>query len=176
MGKNKRCVPLIEEYLTDLQNKRIEHFSRNIGKDRDYLITHEKSIYECFRSENDILLENGGNPVQNSMTVSKFLALRTDATEYPYFQKKILNFTVNRWKKNSFKQRNGLCYSLAKNNYCPELAKDFQYAGHAGEKWVNAVAKLRTLQKNARAIKNNVKSEITNPKNIRTVVRKTPKL
>ena len=95
---------------------------------------------------------------------------------HAYLQNKILNYTVTRWKKNSFKQRNGLCYSLAKNNYCPELAKDFQYAGQVGEKWASAVARLRTLQAQARVTKDYVKSEITNPKNIRTVVRKAPKL
>jgi len=171
--KNKTCIPLVEEYKTDLDRMRVEHLSRNIMS-RDYLITHERSVYDAVRvDDSGCILDES---VKSTTMVTKELACRTDATEYVYLQNKILNFTITRWKKNSFKQRNGLCYSLAKNNYCPELAKDFQYAGQVGEKWAEAVARLRTLQVHAKSIKENVKSEITNPKNIRTVVRKAPKL
>lgn len=171
--RNKTCIPLVEEYKTDLERRRVEHLSRNIMS-RDYLMTHERSIYDAVRNDGGCVVEDEG--VKATVVVRKELAVRTDATEYAYLQNKILNYTVTRWKKNSFKQRNGLCYSLAKNNYCPELAKDFQYAGQVGEKWASAVARLRTLQAQARVTKDYVKSEITNPKNIRTVVRKAPKL
>jgi len=171
--RNKTCIPLVEEYKTNLEKRRVEHLSRNIMS-RNYLMTHERSIYDAVRTDGGCVLEDEG--VKATVVVRKELAVRTDATEYAYLQNKILNYTVTRWKKNSFKQRNGLCYSLAKNNYCPELAKDFQYAGQVGEKWARAVARLRTLQAQARVTKDYVKSEITNPKNIRTVVRKTPKL
>jgi len=171
--RKKTCIPLVEEYKTDLANRRVEHLSRNIMS-RDYLMTHERSVYDAVRTDGGCVLEDEG--VKATVVVRKELAVRTDATEYAYLQNKILNYTVTRWKKNSFKQRNGLCYSLAKNNYCPELAKDFQYAGQVGEKWASAVARLRFLQAQARVTKDYVKSEITNPKNIRTVVRKAPKL
>jgi len=175
--RKKTCIPLVEEYKTDLGRKRVEHLSRNIMS-RDYLMTHEKSVYDAVRLGvgGCVLDDEEEHGVRASVVVRKELAVRTDATEYAYLQNKILNYTITRWKKNSFKQRNGLCYSLAKNNYCPELAKDFQYAGQVGEKWASAVARLRTLQAQARVTKDYVKSEITNPKNLRTVVRKAPKL
>lgn len=174
--KNKTCIPLVEEYTTNLATKTVKHLSRNIMS-RNYLITHEKSVY----TPQTATTITGGcivpDDLSNSSTmiVNKQLAVRTDASRYAVIRQKCLQYTVNRWKKQAWKQKNGLCFSLAKDNYCPELAKDFQYAGQAGEKWVRAVARLRELQASARNLAQNASTEITNPSNIRKAIRKAPK-
>ena len=80
--RNKTCIPLVEEYKTDLAKRRVEHLSRNIMS-RNYLMTHERSVYDAVRTDGGCVLEDEG--IKATVVVRKELAVRTDATEYRQF-------------------------------------------------------------------------------------------
>ena len=84
--RNKTCIPLVEEYKTDLERRRVEHLSRNIMS-RDYLMTHERSIYDAVRNNGGCVVEDEG--VKATVVVRKELAVRTDATEYRQFGRRL---------------------------------------------------------------------------------------
>ena len=77
--KNKTCIPLVEEYTTDLAEKTVQHLSRNIMC-RDFLITHERSVYNAAGNETTGCIVD--DSVKSTMMVTKDLACRTDATHY----------------------------------------------------------------------------------------------
>jgi len=80
--KNKTCIPLVEEYTTNLAEKTVQHLSRNIMC-RDFLITHERSVYNAVGNESGCIVDDS---VKSTMMVTKDLACRTDATHYRQFK------------------------------------------------------------------------------------------
>lgn len=188
-----KAIALIEEYRINLFARTVQHLSRNITS-RDYLKTHELVHYSDPTTDQvqsrlpaDNLLYSNNESPESVMLVNKQMGCSTSVSKYGFIREQVRKITIARWKKNSWKQSNGLCFSIARNNYCPELALQFQNAGQNGEKWAAAVKKLRQLQFTARLKKDMLKQNaaeklttaINNPKNIRNlqeIVKKAPKV
>jgi len=167
-------VALVEEYGINLAAQRLTHLSRNISS-REYLKTHERVAYSTLGSTDPSL----GVVIEKEMACSTPLRF-----SYP-----IRKYVGSRWKKNSYKQTHGLCYTISNNAYCPTLANQFLTAGQNLEKWNRAVERLqylRQLAQNKRAqINQTVKYAIDetvkqakSPQNIQRlhdVVKKVPK-
>jgi len=190
-----KLIAIVEEYLIDIHQRTVAHLSRNITS-REYLKTHELVRYvdpSATRSpahHAQQLLQTNTDHVasgqQYSMLVQKQMACSTSASSLQLVQRPIRNITVKRWKKNSWKQSHGLCYSIAKSNYCELLANEFANAGTA-TKWSQTVERLREIREHARAQAMTTKAQalataneaIKNPKNIRHLhdaVKKLPKV
>jgi len=184
-----KTIAIAEEYLFDLHRRTISHLSRNITS-RNYLKTHEFVSYidpsAASMQHIDaarLLTKNttSSSECSASMLVKKQMACSSEIFYAEFMQRQVRKFAVSRWKKNSWKQSHGLCYSISKANYCPDLANEFVDAG--ADKWTTAVARLREIQDRARVRAQNASSRATeaikNPKNIRhlqEVVKKVPKV
>jgi len=160
-------VGLVEEYLINLKDQALHHLSRNVSS-REYLRTHERVTYTGLAPQDSAI----------HVMIQKEMACST-----PQWGGKFIRYFVSeRWKKNSYKQTHGLCYTIANNAYCPKLADQFLAAGQSQEKWQTAVRRLQYLRELAKTkgvqATEAVKTAVQNPQNIQRlhgVARKIPK-
>lgn len=163
-------VAVIEEYRVNLEKQMLTHLSWNLSN-RHSLRTHERVEYTASSPQDPII----------RVMIRKQMACLTP--NWNLWMGHALKHAVSRrWKKNSYKQSHGLCYTIANNNYCPKLAHEFLSAGQSHVKWTKAVERLQMLresaQKTAKEASETAKHVMQNPQNmqrLQQVVKKVPK-
>jgi len=163
-----QCIAIAEEFLVDAKSKCLWHLSRNLNS-REYLKTHELVQYG-----------GRGDGEQTFVTVTKRMGV-SSPVPWP-LQSMMRQFTVNRWLKNERRATHGLCYTIAKNLYCQELANEFHDAGLNDGALQTMKTKIHTMREQKRQLFQSVREEMSvamqNPKNIQKlaeVVKKAPR-
>lgn len=152
-----RCIAIAEEYLIDPKARTLWHLSWNTNS-RDFLKTHELVQY----------VGDGADKVKVYKSMATASPIR-----WPV-QSMMTKFAVNRWLKNERRATHGLCYSIAKNLYCENLANEFHTAGLNDGAIEKMKSKVKTMREVAKDRTRQGLQEITvamkNPQNLQKIV------